>query len=196
MRTIESLDRLVISMAKAISIFILFIVSFESIACSCFELKYKRMFKHADYVLIGRPVKNVHPDTAVSRVLDLENGGTELLFKVEKILKGDLKTNEVIINQIGRGSCTEWMRIGDKYLVFGHVATKAPPSVTEWNQITEMDSLNGKEEILYVPTDTISQLKTYMQTLKNRIDIVYSGTCLIFNEKTKFYYDNSRRYGR
>jgi hypothetical protein len=183
-------------MVKVISIYILLFISIDSYACSCSGSEYKKIFKHADYVIIGRPIKNIHPDTAVSRLLDLEKGGTELIFKVEKILKGDLKTNEVIINQIGRGSCTEWMRIGEKYLVFGHVVTKAPPSIAEFNQIIEIDSLTGKKEILYIPTDTVSQLKTYIRTLKNKIDIVYTGTCLIFNEKTNFYYDNRRRYGR
>src|SRR5690606_8249545 len=95
--------------------------------CVCYDVDYKKMFKEYDYVLIGRPIANIHPDGAHVRQLDSEEEGYDLFFTVEKLIKGDIKQDTVIINQNGGGSCSGLLRFGDKYLVFGHKKSYAPP---------------------------------------------------------------------
>ena len=108
-------------------------------------------------------------------------------FNVEKVLKGDIKQDIVIINQIGHGSCTLGVKLGDRYLVFGHIRDYAPPPIGDFNPIVEIDSVIGKEEIIYVPTDNTSIVGDYIKTLKDKFDVVHTSSCGLFNERTKFY---------
>lgn len=96
-------------------------------------------------------------------------------------------TDKVIIYQIGLGSCIGTLKLGDRYLVFGHKKNYSPPTPGDFSPIVEIDSLTGKEEILYVPFDTTSVVGDYIKTLKNDFDIIYTGQCGLYNEKTSFY---------
>jgi hypothetical protein len=153
----------------------------------CNDLDFKKMFKTYDYVLVGRPTTNIHPDTIAVRLLNNDGYGSEVYLKVEKVLKGDIKQDIVIINQRGFGSCTLGVKLGDRYLVFGHIKNYAPPPIGDFNPIVEIDSITGKEEIIYVPFDNTSIVGDYIKTLKDKFDIVHTNSCGLFNERTKFY---------
>lgn len=155
--------------------------------CVCYDLDYKKMLKTYDYVVIGRPTTNIHPDSVAVRLLNDEGQGSEVFFKIEKIIKGEFKHDNIIIYQIGRGSCLGMLRLGDRYLVFGHKKNYAPPPPRHLSPIVEVDSLTGKEEIIYVPFDNTSIVGDYIKTIKDNYDIVYTGLCGLFSERTKFY---------
>ena len=155
--------------------------------CVCNDLDYKKMLKTYDYVVIGRPTTNIHPDSIAVRLLNNEGKGSEVFFTIEKIIKGDFKQDKAIIYQIGRGSCLGMLRLGDKYLVFGHKKNYAPPPPGDFSPIVEIDSLTGKEEIIYVPFDNSSIVGEYIKTIKDDYEIVYTGLCGLFSERTKFY---------
>lgn len=142
------------------------------------------MLKKYDYVLIGRPITNIHPDGAHVRQLDSEEEGYDLFFAVEKLIKGDIKHDTIIINQNGGGSCSGLLGFGDKYLVFGHKKSYAPLPITDLSPIIEIDSITGKEKIVYVPHDNTSIVGDYIETLKEEYVIIYTGLCGIYSEKT------------
>lgn len=164
-----------------------FFGSIETFGCVCNDLDFKRMLKTSDFVIVGRPTTNIHPDSTAVRLLNNEGYGSEVYFKVEKVLKGDIKQDILIINQIGHGSCTLGVKLGDRYLVFGHIKSYALPPIGDFNPIVEIDSVTGKKEIVYVPSDNTSIVGDYIKTLNNKFDIVHTSSCGLFNERTKFY---------
>ena len=173
--------RLIITISISIISFI------DTFGCVCNDLDFKQMLKTYDFVLVGRPLTNIHPDSIAVRLLDNEGYGSEVYFKVEKVLKGKIDQDIVIINQRGHGSCTLGVKLGDRYLVFGHIKNYAPPSLGDFNPIVEIDSMTRKEEIIYVPTNNTSIVEDYIKTLKEKFDIVHTSSCGLFNERTKFY---------
>ena len=106
------------------------------------------MLKTYDFVLVGRPMTNIHPDSVAVRLLDNEGFGSEVYFKVEKVLKGEIKQDIVIINQNSFSSCTLGVKLGDRYLLFGHIKNYAPP-LGDFNPIVKIDSVTEKQEIFY-----------------------------------------------
>jgi len=166
----------------------------SSFGCVCYDVKYRKMIKAYDYVLLGRPITNIHPNSVAVRLLNREGTGSEVFFMVEKVIKGDIKQDTVIIYQIGKGSCMGMLRLGDKYLIFGHKKNYAPPPPTDFSPIVDIDSLTGKEEIIYVTFDNTSVVGDYIETIKENYDIVYTGLCGIFHEETEFYHETRRRH--
>lgn len=158
----------------------------HAFGCVCYDVEYEKMYKKYDYVLIGRPITNLHPDSAKVSLLNSEGEGYNLFFAVEKLIKGHIKQDIVIINQNG-GSCSGVLRLGDKYLVFGYMKSYAPPPITSLSPIIEIDSITGKEEIVYVPHDNSSIVGDYVETLKGQYNVIYTGVCGIYSEKSRFY---------
>src|SRR5690606_12056685 len=54
--------------------------------CVCNDLDYKKMLKTYDYVVIGRPTTNIHPDSTAVRLLNNEGKGSEVFFTIEKVI--------------------------------------------------------------------------------------------------------------
>ena len=175
-------------MRRLIITFSTIIIGFiDTFGCVCNDLDFKRMLKTYDYVLVGRPMTNIHPDSVAVRLLDKEGYGSEVYLKVEKVLKGEIIQDIVIINQNGYSSCTLGVKLGDRYLVFGYTKNNAPPPIGDFNPTVEIDSVTGKEEIIYVPADNTSIIGDFIKTLKGKFDIVHTNSCGLFNERTKFY---------
>ncbi|MBC6367320.1 hypothetical protein DDT91_11020 [Algoriphagus sp. AK58] len=95
----------------------------EGYSCSCggkYDSKYfKEQIERADFVFVGKAIKNVGVHTQRNNQLDEEGIGYNVLFKVDSVIKGKLKSQEVIIDQWNDGSCAHTLKLGRKYIVFG-----------------------------------------------------------------------------
>ncbi|MFD2036197.1 hypothetical protein ACFSKL_15445 [Belliella marina] len=106
-----------------IIVFLIFLNGQEGYFCSCggkYDSKYfKEQIERADFVFVGKPIKNVGVHSQRINQLDEEGIGYNVLFKVDSVIKGELKSQEVIIDQWNDGSCANTFKIGEKYIVFG-----------------------------------------------------------------------------
>ena len=108
-------------------LFLILLITFlnaqEGFSCSCggdYDASYfENQMESADYIFIGEAIKNVGFHTQRNKQLDTEGIGYNVLFKVDSVIKGDLKGTEVILDQWNDGSCTKTFTIGDKYIIFG-----------------------------------------------------------------------------
>lgn len=100
---------------------LLLITTQTSFACSCSffwpsESIIKNLSENSDVVIFGHPIKNVN-DTFVSP--NPKYMGTTILFKVESVLKGELKSDTIFINQETMGNCSMHFMPNEKYVIFG-----------------------------------------------------------------------------
>ena len=104
---------------KRLLILLLSFLTAEGFACMCNKVTAGKLFRQADYVLIGKAVKNLNPEEATAKYLDYNGSGGWITFEVEKVLKGDITNKTVAIIQDGN-SCSVLFILGQRYLVFGY----------------------------------------------------------------------------
>lgn len=129
---------------------ILAILAFNSFGCDCYSSNLDSLMKYADYVVIGKVIRNVSPDSVFSDSLDKNGNGSTIEFKVNKTLKGSIINDIIIIDQRGAANCTYRFNLGSEYLVFGYDHMMFPTTPTERNAeylIDEMIAGVSEEEI-------------------------------------------------
>lgn len=102
------------------------ILAERSHACTCFpidSLSAKELKKEVEFPIIGRAVKNVNYNTEVNDMWDKSNRGYNVLFKIDSIVKGKLKTKTIVIKQFG-GNCDRIFEFGKQYLIVGNKLEK------------------------------------------------------------------------
>lgn len=102
---------------------LIFLNAQEGYSCSCggkYDSEYfKGKIESADFVFVGEAIKNVGFNYHRNNQLSEEGIGHNVLFKIDSVIKGEIKTLVVIIDQYNSGSCTQDFKIGEKYIVFG-----------------------------------------------------------------------------
>lgn len=96
------------------------------IGCSCFSIDStyaKEIIKEADYVVIGRAVKNIGFSNEINSMWDSENQGFDILFEVDSVIKGDLISKSLLVKQFG-GNCDQIFKFGEQHLVIGNEIEK------------------------------------------------------------------------
>ena len=110
-------------MKKLLLLLFLILSGYDIYPCSCggnYDAEYfEKQKAWADFIFIGEAIENVGPYYQRNNQLDEEKIGHNVLFKVDSVIKGDIKRDMVIIDQWNSGSCTQTFHFGDKYIVFG-----------------------------------------------------------------------------
>lgn len=143
-------------------------MSFQtSFACSCGffwpnEAILKDLTENSDLVVFGHPIKNIN-DTFISD--NPKYMGTMILFKVDSLIKGELKSDTIFINQQTVGNCSQNFMPNEQYVIFG-------------NQIVQYETIAKND--YYAHADYIKKNKTLKFHNSN-------NTLPIFENLTKKY---------
>jgi len=95
-----------------------------SFGCSCAtpatREEITRMINNADIVVEGTPLSVIDKNKALRDRENLKKEGTNILFSVTSVIKGDLNQKVIALNQWGLGNCTELYKMGNRYFIFGY----------------------------------------------------------------------------
>ena len=155
-------------MKKIYLITTLLLIAQTSFACSCSffganEAIIKDLSANSDLVVVGHAIKNIDSNFISDNPKYMS---TMILFKVESVLKGELKSDTIFINQETMGNCSQHFMPNEKYVIFG-------------NQIKNYETV--KADDYSVSTDYYRKSKT----LKFRDPY---NQLVVFKNLTKKYY--------
>ena len=133
---------------KIFMLFECFFIVKPAITCTCFPIESvsaKELMEEVEFVVIGRAVKNIGFNREVNSIWDQEKKGFDILFEVDSVLKGDVKSEFLIVKQF-EGNCDQIFKFGVKYLVLGN-------ELERFVNLTPKQSNSRKREIpeSYIP---------------------------------------------
>ena len=114
---------------KRKSIIIFLLISVSTFACQCVEFNkenIKEFKKSVDYIVIGTVVNNLnwYNNEFLDSHWKKENNAKEVVVKVERVLRGKLKSDYIYIYQLDAGNCARNFENGKKYILTGHQIKK------------------------------------------------------------------------
>ncbi|WP_421978561.1 hypothetical protein [Roseivirga seohaensis] len=160
-------------------------------ACSCVEIDkawVKSFIKNYDYVFVGSAVEVLHFDDDIRTLIsERDKGYSEVLFKVDSMIKGDYNLKQIVINQFDQGSCLEWFKIGDQFVIVGNRVENVI-----WNGGKKEDFLS-LEEVPPAPPGYNNSIQIrenrkayhYWKRLARRHTIVTTDMCSTFRVGTE-----------
>lgn len=156
---------------------LIFLIIQKGYSCICWEKIDSKLFKglieRSDFVFVGEAVRNVGFHNQRNNQLDQEGIGYNVLFKVDSVIKGKLKSQEVITDQDNDGSCAQTFKIGKKYIVFGIDYKK------HWRyEETIKEEMEYKKESY----EDLTQFDFYT-SLRNEYPIINTNYCSSFLKK-------------
>ncbi|MEK6477517.1 hypothetical protein WJR50_08280 [Catalinimonas sp. 4WD22] len=157
-------------------------------ACVCDKLEkhdVNALIKEADFVVIGRAIKNIHHQPETAQFFDSKNQGSNVLFVVDSIVKGKLQKDTIFINQYTQGSCTAIFDFDNQYLIIG-------------NEISEYKKIDTDSNDMVIPITTIKDgsMKIsskvdfdykFYQSLTDQYNTVSTSDCRTFNVNSQKY---------
>jgi hypothetical protein len=151
----------------------------------------------AGFVVIGHAVKNVGFNNEVNDIWDQQNGGYDVLFKVDSVIKGNLNLKTIVIKQFG-GNCDRIFKFGKKYLIVGNQLETFVNKTPKRKKIKEGEippnsmpppppSVNSKTAIF---NDGSDDEMRYWNNLANEHVILNTSMCSSFlvNSKNASYF--------
>ncbi len=149
------------------------------------------MFKEADFVIIGKALTNIEPDSMMLQSLNQEMMGSDVLFKIDSVLKGDVKRNETVFIYQFSGSCSSVLKFGDSYLIFGNRINKFKEA-KDTVEVSEGEIppppppyiLNGEVEV-FADTEFVSFLNNQLEIY----DTLTTDLCSTFHSDSKAFAD-------
>ena len=160
-------------------------VTLDSKACVCGDYEYKEHLKFATHVFIGEAIHNVGPDSTVTQEWDKEGYGATVKFKIKHILKGEVVSDYVVIDQRGNGDCSIGYKFGEEYLIFATDTPKTPP-LPDFVDLYYLSSDSIFEET-YDLEKAEKRIEDYFNNLKTEYQFMYTSYCNSFNDDSKYY---------
>ncbi|RTQ46545.1 hypothetical protein EJV47_21575 [Hymenobacter gummosus] len=108
-------------MRRCLPLLLLLTAAAVSLACSCvwFETEeaLQDLFDESDVVLMGHAVRSLTPD--LDRRPSKKYLGYNVLFRVTRVYKGQLRADSIFVLQQAEGNCARPFKRQDTVLVFG-----------------------------------------------------------------------------
>lgn len=153
-----------------------------SFACSCSffwasEAIIKDLSQNSDLVVIGHPIKNID-DNFISA--NPKYMGTMILFKVDSIIKGELKSDTIFINQETIGNCSQYFMPNEKYVIFGN-------QIKHYKTIAKNDHFTFANYCKKNKTVTLYNNNKNLQVYKNLTEKYYTistDQCISFTSQS------------
>ncbi|MBO9700999.1 MAG: hypothetical protein J7604_12370 [Sporocytophaga sp.] len=162
-----------------------------SFACSCMFFNSNDamdgLFNSSDLVIIGHPIQNI--DTTYYRSKNPKFIGITILVKVDSVLKGELKSDTIFINQTTNGNCSENFIHNEQYLIFGdQIKTYENLGITD----------NGFGEDFYEESKTLKFEDRFnmIDTFRKYTDkyyTIYTSGCISFMKDSSIWEYFTRR---
>ena len=159
-------------------------------ACVCDgidEARVKRLIEKYDYVFIGSAIEVLHFDKSLRTLISNEGDGySTVLFKVDSMIKGEPNLKQIVI-QAGDGSCTQWFRLGEKFVIVGNRIDKL-----NWSRVKKGDFQSLEEQPPIPGYNHSTQIEgnrkayRYWKRLAKRHTIVTTDMCTSFRVGTEY----------
>jgi hypothetical protein len=112
---------------KLIIMFLL--ISATTFACQCVEFNEKNIKgfkKNVDFIVVGTVVNNIdwNNNEFLNSRWKKEKSASEVIVKVEQIIKGKLNSDYIYIYQLDAGNCSRNFKNGMKYVFTGYKIKK------------------------------------------------------------------------
>ena len=106
-------------------IIIILLISFKTLACECMELHEENIneFKESvDFIFIGTVMNHnrMNENEYYDRLWETNEESYEIIVKVERVIKGEIKSDFVYITQTLSGNCSRLFKKGEKYVFSGY----------------------------------------------------------------------------
>jgi len=169
--------------------------------CQCGPLSRKdvrRIAKQANFVLVGIAIENVHYNDSVKLERNMRNYGRDVKFKVIKIIKGELKSNYVYLNQF-ESDCPISYKFGEQYVIVGtqikEFENERPFSETDYNNHKIFDVILPPPR--QIGGMTIAKMRCF-NVEKELVDYwnsIVKNEIVLFTQQCSSFYATSR-YGK
>ncbi len=179
-------------------VFIGLLLAFSNtFACECFpidSLSAENILKDYEFAIIGSAIKNINYSPEINEMWDSSKQGYEVVIVVDSVIKGDLSSKEIVINQFSNGNCSQIFEFGKPYLILGNrlstfinrtpdllepedgeILVEYPPPPPNSIQNSTMYCFNNDQEEI-----------DYWNELASEYLVLYTSQCVSF--------ETSRRY--
>lgn len=173
---------------KKVILFMMLLNPAITYACVCEKLEkhdIKALIKEADFVVIGRAVKNIHRQPETAQFFDSKNKGSNVLFVVDSIIKGTLQKDTIFINQYTQGSCTATFVFENQFLILGKEISEYQQTYTD-NTDMVIPLPEIKDGVMKISNKVDFDYNFY-QSLTNQYITVNTSDCRAFSINSKKY---------
>lgn len=174
----------------------LILVTSNSFSCICNDDELKKRYDTSEFVFIGLAIRNIACDSTQAKLLDQTQWGIRVSFKIERVIKGDIKSSTIAIIQDGN-SCSMTFGLGKRYMVFGSKRATMfvhNPEIEEsqtWKDTINADTL---AKIMEERRLEALQEQRCEEQVRNQYEImINTSLCSSFYEKSKLYRMLSRK---
>ena len=154
---------------KKILLILFTLFSFQLFACKCEGWNKEtidKLIQKSDYIFIGTVVGNVNLNN--NEIQDYSwrtnNSSSEVVIKVERIIKGKLASEYVYITQFNQGNCSRFFIKGEKYIITGFKIKKFI-SFTSQKKNKYLEKIKTQTETIEIPDVEFKKNKFYMNNL-------------------------------
>jgi hypothetical protein len=109
-------------------------------ACTCKEYNdstIHSMIEHSDIIFIGKVIESDNWNPFTVEKCNKERRGSDVIIKVDSVIKGNIRKNELLFIYQSAGSCTENFRYESTHLIFGNQIIKIHKVRKELKQANE-----------------------------------------------------------
>ncbi|MCB0495794.1 MAG: hypothetical protein KDC79_06640 [Cyclobacteriaceae bacterium] len=163
----------------------------NSFACTCEtdSTVIRKYMEDAEYIVIGHAIKNIDYNNEVRESWDKRNSGFEVVFVVDSIIKGEIESNEILINQFGEGNCSQLFEFGERYILFGNRLKKfinRTPKIPKVKKGEIPATLEPPpppsifETIMYCYNNKDNEIRYWNKLAESKI-VLHSSQCSTFN---------------
>ncbi len=99
----------------------------NTFACECFpidSLSAENILKNYEFSIIGSAIKNINYNTEDNEWWDSSKQGYEVVIVIDSVIKGDLSSKEIVINQFSNGNRSQLFEFGKSYFILGNRLNK------------------------------------------------------------------------
>ena len=172
-------------------------IPITSWTCSCPPLSpnlVDKLFEEAELVFVGSPIENVHYNVSIKQEWDDSGFGTEVKFKVTKVLKGQLDSEYVFINQIETDNCFLTFEFGDSYVIVGrrilNFQTMNPFSAYDFshNELPSppSPSILGVTIENYLCHNVEMEAIDFWNNIAEKEAVIYTNQCWAFESESNY----------
>lgn len=161
--------------------------------CECQDHDSGKLMEIADYAVVGQVLKNIHPDRTLTGEFDTTLFSGVVLFQINKVYKGTIKSDSIIIDQRGTGDCMQGFAVGKEYLIFGFKKRMIPSSKEQRNNDYIINDIFSDNDVDL--EKKLSDIDDFFNKLGDKNTLSYSDGCFIYSNETKVYKEIKKTAG-
>ena len=165
-------------------------ITFSVFSCTCPDFSSKKsiekLIKSVDVIIVGTVVEHINVEGLeyVDLIWESDKRSQNVIVRVDKIIKGEVKTEYISINQLAAGNCAIGFEYKKQYLITGDLIEKFIDSTPKENKnrVYKKDKIPFKLDIKIVKNNIyVSNLEYSFEKwnlLSKEQNIVSTNACI------------------